>query len=48
MTYWEYHQSIRRFQRILSTLGIDDALRDAGVNEGDSVFVGDHELEWSD
>lgn len=48
MTYWEYYQSIRRFQRILSTLGIDDALREAGVKEGDSVFIGDHELEWSD
>jgi GTP-binding protein len=48
MTYWEYYQSIRRFHRILSTLGIDDALRDAGVKEGDSVFIGDHELEWSD
>jgi len=48
MTYWEYDQSIRRFQLILSTIGIDEALRQAGVNQGDSVFIGDHELEWSD
>jgi len=48
MTYWEHHQSIRRFQRILETLGIDDALRKAGVQEGDTVLVGDHELEWQD
>jgi len=48
MTYWEFDQSIRRFQLILSTLGIDDALRQAGIREGDSVFIGDHELEWSD
>jgi GTP-binding protein len=47
MTYWEYDQSIRRFQKILSVLGIDEALREAGVQEGDSVFIGDHELEWS-
>ncbi len=48
MTYWEYGQSIRRFQRILETLGVDKALREAGVEEGDSVFIGEHELEWSD
>ncbi len=48
MTYWEHYQSIRRFQRILETLGIDRALRQAGVQEGDTVFIGDHELEWQD
>jgi GTP-binding protein len=46
MTYWEHDQSIRRFQRILNVLGIEDALRKAGVQEGDSVFIGGHELEW--
>jgi GTPase len=48
MTYWEHDQSVRRFQRILQTLGIDDALRQAGVKEGDTVFIGDYELEWSE
>ncbi|MBN1669007.1 MAG: GTPase ObgE, partial [Anaerolineales bacterium] len=48
MTYWEYEQSIRRFQRILKTLGIEQALRDAGVKTGDTVFIGSHELEWAD
>jgi GTP-binding protein len=48
MTYWEYDQSIRRFQRILETLGIDQALRDAGVQPGDTVFIGKYELEWQD
>jgi GTP-binding protein len=48
MTYWEYDESIRRFQRILKTLGIDEALRNAGVKEGDTVMIGDYELEWSD
>lgn len=48
MTYWEYDQSIRRFQRIIETLGIDAALREAGVKQGDTVFIGDHELEWED
>jgi GTP-binding protein len=48
MTYWEFDQSIRRFQRILQTLGIEAALRDAGVQPGDSVFIGEFELEWQD
>ncbi|MEJ2709321.1 MAG: GTPase ObgE [Anaerolineales bacterium] len=48
MTYWEYDQSVRRFQRILETLGIDEALRQAGVRDGDTVFIGDHELEWQE
>lgn len=48
MTYWEYDQSIRRFQRILQALGIENALREAGVTSGDTVFIGDHELEWQD
>ena len=48
MTYWEYDQSVRRFQRILQSLGIDDELRLLGVKEGDSVLIGEYELEWSD
>ncbi len=48
MTYWEYDQSVRRFQRILSTLGIEDALRKQGAQPGDTVFVGEFELEWSE
>jgi GTP-binding protein len=48
MTYWEYDQSVRRFQRIMNALGIEDALREAGVQEGESVFIGDFELEWQD
>jgi GTP-binding protein len=48
MTYWDNDASIRRFQRILSALGIDDALRAAGVKEGEKVSIGEYELEWSD
>ncbi len=46
MTYWEYPQAVRRFQRILETLGIDAALREAGVQEGDTVLIGDFTLTW--
>jgi GTP-binding protein len=48
MTYWEYDRSVRRFQRILQTLGIENALRQAGVQPGDTVFIGEYELEWSE
>ena len=46
MTYWEHDGSVRRFQKIMEALGVDDALRKAGVKEGDTVAIGDYELEW--
>ena len=48
MTYWDYDQAVTRFQRILETMGVTAALREAGVKPGDTVFIGDMELEWSD
>jgi GTP-binding protein len=48
MTYWDYDEAIARFQNILETLGITKALEEAGVEVGDTVFIGDFELEWTD
>lgn len=48
MTFWEYEGSVRRFQRLMSTIGVEDALREAGVEEGDTVCIGDYELEWQE
>ncbi|MEM9951049.1 MAG: GTPase ObgE [Chloroflexota bacterium] len=48
MTYWDYDQAVLRFQKILEVLGVSKALKDAGVELGDTVFIGDHELEWAD
>jgi GTPase len=48
MTYWQHDGSIRRFQKIMETLGIEEALRKAGVQEGDTVTIGEFELEWQD
>jgi len=48
MTYWEHDGSLRRFQRIMQTIGMDDALREAGVKDGDTVFIGEYELEWQE
>ncbi|MGA7192445.1 MAG: GTPase ObgE [Anaerolineales bacterium] len=46
MTYWEHDGSVRRFQKIMEALGVDEALRKAGVKEGNTVAIGDYELEW--
>jgi GTP-binding protein len=48
MTYWEHHGSVRRFQRLMQKLGVDKSLREVGVQEGDTVYVGDFELEWQE
>jgi len=48
MTYWEHSGSVRRFQRIIEAIGIEKALRAAGVQEGDTVFISEYELEWQD
>jgi GTP-binding protein len=48
MTYWQHDGSVRRFQKIMETLGVDEALRKAGVQEGDTVAIGDFELEWQE
>lgn len=48
MTRWDLHESAMRFQRILDALGISQALREAGVQDGDTVRIGDVELEWQE
>ncbi len=48
MTYWEYDEAVRHFQRLLVRLGVEDALRQAGARSGDTVRIGEHELEWQD
>ena len=48
MTYWEHHGSVRRFQKLLERLGVEEALRKAGIEEGETVHIGEFELEWQD
>jgi len=48
MTYWEFDESVQRFQKVLEVLGITKALEDAGVKVGDTVFIGEYELEWGE
>ena len=48
MTYWEYDEAVLRFQKILAVTGITDALLKEGVEVGDTVYIGEFELEWAD
>ena len=48
MTYFEHSGSLRRFQKLMEILGIEAALREAGIKDGDTVRIGDYELEWQD
>lgn len=48
MTYWEFDATVNRFQRILDRMGISEALEEAGIEVGDTVFIGEEELEWGD
>jgi len=48
MTYWDYDEAIMRFQKTLEALGITKALEAEGVQPGDTVFIGEYELEWGD
>ncbi len=48
MTYWEHDGSVRRFHHLMVTLGVDEALRKEGIDEGDTVYIGEYELEWQD
>ena len=45
-TDFENDESAGRLQRELARLGVVDALRRAGVTAGDTVRIGDMELEW--
>lgn len=44
----EDNESMYYFQKCLDELGVNKALKDAGVKEGDTVKVVDWELEWMD
>lgn len=48
MTYFEFDATLMRFQQILEKLGITAALTEAGVQVGDTVYIGDEVLEWGE
>ncbi|NLL52307.1 MAG: GTPase ObgE [Peptococcaceae bacterium] len=46
MAYLDTHDGLMRFQNILKVMGVDDALREEGIKDGDKVLIGDLEMEW--
>jgi GTP-binding protein len=48
MTPWDQPGSVRRFQRLMERLGVDKALKEAGALEGDTVYIGEYELEYQE
>jgi GTP-binding protein len=46
MTFWEHDGSVRRFQKLMESLGVDTALQKAGIQQGDTVVIGEYELDW--
>ncbi|NLF00111.1 MAG: GTPase ObgE [Anaerolineales bacterium] len=47
-TVWNLDESVTRFQRALDRSGVTDALREAGAQPGDTVYIGERELEWEE
>ncbi len=48
ITRWDLDESIQRFQRSLERSGAGPALEKMGVAKGDTVYIGEYELEWGD
>jgi GTP-binding protein len=46
-TNWGVDHSRMRVHQILERMGVHQALRDAGVEPGDTVYLDDIELEWA-
>jgi GTP-binding protein len=46
MTDLDNDEAVERLQRIFKLMGIDDALKEAGIKEGDTVKIGEFEFEY--
>jgi GTP-binding protein len=46
MTPFTLPEAVARFQRQLRAMGVEEALEQAGVQSGDTVRIGEEELEW--
>jgi GTPase len=45
-TIWAQEEGAARAHRVLQAMGVTEALRAAGIKEGDMVRIGEAELEW--
>ena len=48
MTFFDQPGSVRRFLRFMTGIGVEKALRQAGIESGDSVLIGEWELTWEE
>ena len=48
MTFFDQPGSVRRFQRFMNGIGVEKALREAGIETGESVLIGEWELTWEE
>lgn len=48
MTKFEYEDSVLKFARTLRNIGVDDALREKGAKDGDTVRICDFEFEFQE
>ncbi|HOV78849.1 MAG TPA: GTPase ObgE [Bacillota bacterium] len=48
MTDMDNEEAVRRLQRIVKTMGIEEALKEAGIKEGDTVRIGRLEFEYAE
>jgi GTP-binding protein len=48
MTNWDQEEGVQRTHRVFQAMGVNDALRAAGIQEGDFVRIGDVEVEWGE
>lgn len=46
MTDWSNDEAIERFERMMIARGISARLEEEGVRPGDTVYIGEIELEW--
>jgi GTP-binding protein len=45
-TRWDVTEAAMRAHQVLERMGVNQALREAGVESGDTVFLDEMELEW--
>lgn len=45
-TQFDHDESVNRFLNIISKIGVEDALRKAGIQEGDTVIIGPMALDY--
>jgi GTP-binding protein len=48
MTNFNYHDSVMRFANTIKQMGVEDALREKGAQEGDIIRIGEMEFELSE